>query len=234
MKWFIIIIILIIICCLSLILLNNNVEYFSNVDNMDQLNILNYANTSDQYSSPFILHNLIGKEHIEQIISHATNNLIDSEVVSGKYTEVRNSKQTWINKNNPLAKPIFEYLSKLFNIPFENAEDLQIVRYQPNQYYKDHHDSCCDNVKECHNFVKRGGQRKLTVLIYLNDNFEGGETHFKNLNLKLKAKPGDAIVFYPLANDSSYCHPYALHAGTPVTKGEKWVANVWFRENKFQ
>ena len=88
-------------------------------------------------------------------------------------------------------------------------------------------------MEQCTEFIKRGGQRILTVLIYLNDNFEGGETGFKNLNFKTKAKPGDALVFYPLGKEGKYCHPKALHAGLPVLRGEKWIANVWFRERKF-
>lgn len=206
------------------------------MENMDNINYdeLNYADDNDEYNYPFILNNLLAPDYLEKIKEKSLNSLIDSMVVSGKIDSIRNSKQTWINKNDPLVKPIFEHLSKFFNIPFENAEDLQIVRYLPNQYYKDHHDSCCDKVNECNDFVKRGGQRILTVLIYLNDNFKGGETNFTNLNIKYKAKPGDAIVFYPLNKQGKYCHPKALHAGLPVTQGEKWIANVWFREREFK
>jgi prolyl 4-hydroxylase len=69
--------------------------------------------------------------------------------------------------------------------------------------------------------------------IYLNDNFTGGHTYFKNLDLKLKPNIGDAVVFFPLADNSNKCHPYALHAGMPIETGEKWIANLWFREGKF-
>ena len=154
-------------------------------------------------------------------------------MVGGKIDNVRNSKQHWIVKNDELVKPIFERVSKMFNIPFENAEDLQVVRYLPNQYYREHHDSCCDNNKACTTFLSKGGQRILTVLIYLNDDFTDGHTYFKNLDMKLKVPSGDAIVFFPLAKNTSKCHPLALHAGMPVTSGEKWIANLWFREHKF-
>ncbi|ARF08669.1 2OG-FeII oxygenase superfamily protein [Catovirus CTV1] len=223
------IMIIIIIVILILILVS-----MFNINNFEHFEELKYANDNDQYDFPFKIPNLICKEHANMIIERVLNDLKDSEVISGKYTDVRNSKHTWIPKNDPLVKPIFELLSKTFNIPFENAEDLQVVRYQPNQYYKDHHDACCDDVKECHEFVKRGGQRKMTILIYLNDGFEGGETSFKNLNMKVKGEIGDAIIFYPLEKNSNKCHPLALHAGTPVIKGEKWIANVWFREKEFR
>lgn len=194
---------------------------------------LAYTNINDPYDKPFVLENVLTKDQCQEIMNHAREKLFESEVVGGKDQSIRNSMQYWIPKNDPLVKHIFEAMSKRFNIPFENAEELQVVRYLPDQYYNEHHDACCDDNDKCKEFVKRGGQRKLTILIYLNDQFEEGNTYFKNLDLKMKAKPGDAIVFYPLAKNSSYCHPLALHAGMPVKSGEKWIANVWFRERKF-
>lgn len=192
-----------------------------------------YADINDPYDKPFVLEKVITPEQCQEIIKHATEKLFDSEVVGGKDKSVRNSMQCWIPKSDPIVKHIFDKMSQQFNIPFENAEELQVVRYHPDQYYNEHHDACCDDNEQCKEFVKRGGQRKLTVLLYLNDGFEEGNTFFKNLDLKMKVKPGDAIAFYPLAKNSSNCHPLALHAGMPVKSGEKWVANVWFRENKF-
>lgn len=210
----------------------------SNTVSESQPQIEGYASISDPYIKPYVLPNLISVNLCNQIISECSNRigydgLHDSYTLSGKNDKIRNSKQCWIKKSDPLVAPIYTYLSEHFNIPVENAEDLQIVRYHPNQYYKQHHDACCDNHHSCDKFIKNGGQRKLTVLIYLNDAFTEGETHFPNLNLKMRVKPGSAIVFHPLAENSSKCHPYALHEGLPVKSGEKWIANVWFRERKY-
>lgn len=193
-----------------------------------------YANDSDPYIKPEILKQLLTPEQCREIIDYAQDKLVDSEVVGGKHKGIRNSQQTWINKANPLVEQLFEKVSEMFDIPVENAEDLQVVRYLPNQYYNEHHDACCDNSPQCENFVKRGGQRKLTVLVYLNNDFGDGYTYFKNTNMKVKPSVGDAVVFYPLAENSSKCHPKALHAGMPVSSGEKWVANIWFRERRFR
>ena len=146
---------------------------------------------------------------------------------------IRKSQQAWIKKNNNLVKKLFDYISNKFGIPLENAEDLQIVRYLPGNYYNPHHDSCCEVNENCYDFIKRGGQRILTVLIYLNNEFTDGETFFPKLNKKFKPKTGDGLIFYPVAKNTNKCHPLALHAGLPVTSGEKYVCNLWFRENKF-
>lgn len=214
---------------------SNNSNNPNNPNNLNNSNnrILGYANTNDPYKMPYILSNVLSQYQCQNIIDYSRKNLFDSETIGGKQQNVRNSQQFWISKTNPLVKSLFEDISNKFQIPFENAEDLQVVRYLPNQYYKEHHDSCCDDSKECYKFIEKGGQRILTVLIYLNNEFTDGETYFKNLNIKIKPPTGSAIVFFPMAENVNKCHPLALHAGLPVSSGEKWVANLWFHERAF-
>ena len=196
-------------------------------------NKLEYSDIKDPWILPEIIPNILYQEDCKNIINHVKNKLNDSEILSGKNESIRKSQQTWIKKNDTIAEPIYKFISNKYNIPIENAEDLQIVRYLPGNYYNEHHDSCCDNHQNCYDFIKRGGQRILTVLIYLNNEFTDGETFFPKLNKKYKPKTGDGIVFYPVAQNTNKCHPLALHAGLPVTSGEKYVCNLWFRENKF-
>ena len=228
-------IIIVIIIIIAIFVLTNGICFFCRETFKPALqeNNLGYANISDPYTKPFVLEQFLTRSHAKQIIDYSKDKLVDSEVIGGKHKNIRNSQQHWIPKDNLLVKPLFDKVSKMFNIPFENAEDLQVVRYRPNQYYNEHHDSCCDNNEKCVEFFNRGGQRIITVLIYLNNEFGDGNTYFKNLNLKFKPPTGDAIVFFPLAQNSNKCHPLSLHAGLPVTSGEKWVANLWFREKKF-
>ncbi|AVL94024.1 putative prolyl 4-hydroxylase [Megavirus vitis] len=238
MNWIIVIIIivvLLILISLGIFLYvryrdNKNISTFTPI-NTDSLN---YANITDDYDKPFVIKNFIEPSKCQEIMKNCRNKLFDSEVISGKNSKIRNSQQCWIPKNDPMVLNMFENISKQFGIPFENAEDLQVVRYLPGQYYNEHHDACCDDTDKCREFISRGGQRKLTVLIYLNNEFEGGCTYFKNLELRAKPSTGDALVFYPLAKNVNKCHPLSLHAGMPVTSGEKWIANIWFRENRFR
>lgn len=222
MKIYIIIIIIILI----LSLISSIVYKFIKKENK-------FADNYDPYEKPHFNKELITKEHCQKIMNYAKDKLFESRVVGGKNLDIRDSMQCWIPKTDELVKPIFEKVCQKYNIPFKNAEALQVVRYKSGQYYNEHHDSCCENNDKCKEFVKRGGQRVLTVLIYLNDGFDGGYTYFKNMNLKLKADPGNAIVFHPLAKNSNKCHPLALHAGMPISSGEKWIANIWFREKEF-
>ena len=118
------------------------------------------------------------------------------------------------------------------NMPFANAEDLQVVKYKPNGYYKAHYDSCCDK-EDCNDFTELGGNRVITMVIYLNDDFDGGATKFINLNKEIKPDKYSGILFYSLNKAQNKCHTNSKHAGMPVKSGEKYIANVWIRENKF-
>ena len=69
--------------------------------------------------------------------------------------------------------------------------------------------------------------RFATILFYLNDDLEGGETSFPLwLNagtsdaLKVKPERGKAVLFYNLLPDGNY-DERSMHAAMPVLKGEK-------------
>jgi len=42
-------------------------------------------------------------------------------------------------------------------------------------------------------------------------------------------------VFYSLQTPESgnQCHPLSLHAGMPVTSGQKYICNIWIRERAY-
>lgn len=193
-----------------------------------------FADITESYTYPIVMPDVLTRKECSDIIHYSHSRLVDSLTVGGNQKKVRNSKQCWVPRRGKLAKPLIDKISAMYNIPVENAEDLQVVRYLPDQYYNEHHDACCDDNVKCTSFNKRGGHRILTVLIYLSGDFGEGETYFKNLDWKVKPDVGSAIVFRPLSNDTRRCHPLALHAGLPVKWGQKWVANLWFREGKFE
>ena len=75
--------------------------------------------------------------------------------------------------------------------------------------------------------------RFATVLFYLNDDMEGGETSFPRwLNsetsepLLVKPQRGKAVLFYNMLPDGNY-DERSQHAALPVRKGEKYLTNLW-------
>jgi prolyl 4-hydroxylase len=194
-----------------------------------------FADKTDDWDPPVIVDSVLTPDECSYIIDKATPLFTRSGVVGSSFPDsTRTSETAWIDKSDPIAQKVFQKVLELTGKSIENCENLQVVRYQPGTYYKAHHDSCCDDSEGCLGFAKEGGQRVATLLIYLNSEFTDGETHFPDHGeLRLKADPGSAIFFRPLARDVNKCHPKALHAGLPISTGIKYVCNVWVREDKF-
>jgi prolyl 4-hydroxylase len=98
------------------------------------------------------------------------------------------------------------------------GEALYVMRYQPGQEYRLHHDALA-GLKV---------QRAWTAIAYLNEDYEGGATDFPDLGLSVRAEPGDALIFQNIDAEGRP-HPLMRHAGQPVTRGAKWIATRWIR-----
>lgn len=193
-----------------------------------------YAPDGADWEDPIMVQNILTPDECQQIIKEAAPNFKRSTLVAATtIQDSRTSETAWLPRDHPLVRKVLEKAMKLTGKPFEHCEDMQVVRYKPGMYYRPHHDSCCESNSQCKDFETKGGQRVGTLLLYLNDGFTDGHTHFPNLDLKLKADPGSAIFFRPLGTRDPRCHPRALHAGLPISSGTKYVCNIWVREGPF-
>ena len=62
-------------------------------------------------------------------------------------------------------------------------------------------------------------RRTFVVQIYLNDDFDGGETEFLYQNKREKASAGDVLVFP--------CQFTHVHRGNPPIDGDKYLVTSW-------
>jgi prolyl 4-hydroxylase len=107
------------------------------------------------------------------------------------------------------------------NTDVEQGEATTVMRYRPGEEFKLHHDT----------LDRTENQRSITMLIYLNDGFTGGNTLFPNLDLSVKPRKGDAILFHNVLQGR--VNKQVRHAGLPVSSGEKWLLSKWIREHSF-
>jgi hypothetical protein len=119
-------------------------------------------------------------------------------------------------------------ISAATRVPVPVFEPTQIFRYSVGEQFKPHHDFLGPK-NSAPGKQLRNGQRIATFLIYLNEDFEGGETEFPVLDIRYRGKTGDAIFW---ANLDLEGRPDArtLHAGLPPTSGEKWILSQWMRD----
>ncbi|NWG72192.1 MAG: 2OG-Fe(II) oxygenase [Parvularculaceae bacterium] len=108
------------------------------------------------------------------------------------------------------------------------GEFLSVLRYAPGQEYRPHFDW----IPEAGRDFASCGQRVRTALLYLNDEYDGGETHFLASGLKFKGAPGDVLVFANVTEEGAP-DMSSRHAGLPVRAGVKWLASKWFREREY-
>lgn len=195
-----------------------------------------YTDVEDDWEPPRVVDSVLTREDCRYIMQKADALFTPSTVVGVEGLDPsRTSETAWISREDPVARKIFQKATELTGKPMDCCEDLQVVRYKPGTFYRAHHDSCCEDTPACQDFGARGGQRVGTLLVYLNDDFTDGETHFPDHgDLKLKADPGSAIFFRPLSSAEPKCHPKALHAGLPISSGTKYVCNAWVREGTFR
>lgn len=113
-------------------------------------------------------------------------------------------------------------------VPAQFLEITTFLHYLPGQTFAPHHDYLDDRFPGYLNEVAQHGQRVLTFLLYLNDDFEGGETEFPLIGFRHKGRKGDALFFWNVQTDGSLDRQ-TLHAGLPPTTGEKWLLSQWVR-----
>lgn len=103
-----------------------------------------------------------------------------------------------------------------------NGEPVHILRYRPGQQYRPHFDAVNG----------AANQRILTAILYLNDDFGGGETDFPQVGARVRPEKG-ALLLFSNCLVGGQPDRMALHAGLPVTRGEKWIATRWIRARRY-
>jgi len=196
------------------------------------------SQSTNPYPHPQRLEKLLTHEECDHLIELAnTTNLHDSKVYdpddSKVSKKVRESKQAWVKAtSDPVLDKIADVAARMTDKPRDNQEDVQIVKYEPGGFYNPHYDACDGDEGHCRTFLKRGGQRYATLLVYLSDDFTGGGTHFPKLEFTAVPKKGDAIFFYS-TDEQGRLFADSQHGGQPVQTGTKWIANVWVRHQTF-
>lgn len=188
---------------------------------------------------------ILTREECQQLIDYAEQDcfkagweaasVYDSDGVTFKVDETRTCERIAINSESPelpvnlhekLNNAMMLYTHQLLGvIPKEylrmpmpgsygsssRYETPGLLRYREGQHYDWHVDADLAAHAESHN-------RHLSVVLYLNDDFEGGATEF--IDGARKPLPGQALIFPSNWN--------FLHSAQPVKKGTKYAIVTWY------
>ncbi|CAK8561885.1 unnamed protein product [Lathyrus sativus] len=200
----------------------------------------------------FLHHNFLTKEECEHIIriskpSMSKSSVVDNETGKSFDSSVRTSSGTFLRRgHDKIVRNIEKRIADFTHIPVEHGEPLQVLRYKVGQEYVPHYDYFADKYN-----TRNGGNRMATMLMYLSDVEEGGETVFPNAKgdvssvpwwnelsdcgkegLSVKPKMGDAILFWSMKPNTTL-DPTSLHGACPVIKGDKWSSAKWMRVDEY-
>lgn len=185
----------------------------------------------------WLFENFASGEEISALMEASWEQLRPAEVsgdVDGYLSPGRTGSNCWVVHNyNALTLQLAQRISQLVKIPLVNAESFQVVHYGPGQEYKPHFDAYDPDTERGKRCMARGGQRLVTALLYLNHVEAGGATGFPKLNIDVSPLPGNLLVFHNCYPGTNRMHDNSLHGGMPVMQGEKWAANLWFRERDY-
>lgn len=187
----------------------------------------------------FILDQFLSEKQCNDLIEMSKSRLTRArghDVATGQETEsdYRTAHHTFYQKReNPLVTEIENKVSQYTRTPPENAEGLSVIFYNGGGYYKVHYDYFDPAYAGNQPVLARGGQRIMTVLMYLNTVANGGATYFPNVNLTVSPIQGRAIIWLNVLDDMQTVDPSTFHEGQPPIDCDKWCATLWIRANTF-
>ena len=123
-------------------------------------------------------------------------------------------------------------LAALARWPVERGEGLQVMRYETGNEYRAHFDWFDPDLPGPRKHLEHGGQRLATFVLYLSEVERGGGTSFPVMGLNVQPKKGNA-VFFINTDQRGVPDRRTLHAGMPVLKGVKFIANKWLRQREY-
>ena len=135
-------------------------------------------------------------------------------MVSGPRGELRQHGEfrTSSSAFPPGCEWLMQRVADLTGFPVDQMEQPQIVHYTMGQFFASHYDAVDMNSDVGRSFAASGGQRLVTVLIYLNTVQFGGATRFnlvtEGAGVSLQLVQGSAVVFFPAV-------PGTLEKGAP-------------------
>jgi prolyl 4-hydroxylase len=155
----------------------------------------------------------------------------DPAVGGGRLEQARTNSSVEFNiaQSDMILMILRARIAAIAGLPLESLEASSALHYAPGQKFEPHFDFLDPTVAGYAMDMAKSGQRVATFLLYLNDDYEGGETDFPSLRWRHKGRKGDALLFWNV-DPSGLPDRQTLHAGLPPTLGEKWLLSQWLRQ----
>lgn len=118
-------------------------------------------------------------------------------------------------------------MSACLRTPLRQFEAITVLHYDEGEEITDHFDFIDPNIPDYSQEVAARGDRIVTFLVYLNDDYGDGQTAFPRLGIEHKGRRGEGLYFVN-AHDGG-ADVRTLHAGRSPRAGEKWIVSQFVR-----
>jgi hypothetical protein len=176
------------------------------------------------------LNRLLSGEECDYLISRGTPHL-RRPLLQGTQTPDMRTNTTAVFgliESDALIQSLDELVCRALGEPSAQGENLALLHYVPGQIFAPHHDWIDPN-DPARSAAIAGGQRIKTLIVYLNEGYEGGETVFPRIGWRFKGKRGDALMWDNL-DAAGAPDPRTLHEGTGPRSSDKFVLSKWMRD----
>ncbi len=113
-----------------------------------------------------------------------------------------------------------EIINPFYQCQVDSSEIPQVLSYGIGGHYRPHIDGRSLWVAPNGDRIwRRSTSRDLSIIFYINDEFEGGELIFPNLHIQIRPKPGMMVCF---PSDQNY-----LHGVAPIKSGMRYSIVSW-------
>ena len=170
---------------------------------------------------------LFNKELIKRTVNYINKiNLKPLTISRGLDLNIRNVEGRTLNKNSNMTerilfiylareinKVLINYIAKFKFMELQKINQIDLLKYSPGGKYEIHMDEGPNSF------------RRLSCIINLNDDYEGGDLIFTDQKEKeikrLKLSKG-SVVFFP----SNFMYPHGIQ---PITKGTRYSIVAWLQ-----
>jgi prolyl 4-hydroxylase len=125
-----------------------------------------------------------------------------------------------------------ERIAAITTLPTVAFEPPQIFHYALGEEIKAHYDALRLGEQGYGQSGAYKGDRIATFLLYLNDDYDGGELEFPRAKVRHKGRAGDGIYFAHI-DANGVPDRLSLHAALPITRNEKFILSQWIHDRPF-
>jgi predicted 2-oxoglutarate/Fe(II)-dependent dioxygenase YbiX len=182
--------------------------------------------------------NIISPKGIREIVEHIKKSTCEDLSVFDPQTTNKTGEKSWrVDKSardtqtvpmenlfpkieELLRHTVKKVINPFYGIEVTSSEIPQILSYEVGGHYKPHIDAEGIWVTPRGEKIwKKSIDRDLSMVFYLNDDFEGGDFVFPEHHIRIRPEPGMMVCF-----PSSH---YYMHGVEPVTKGKRYSIVCW-------